>query len=96
MASFAVVREQGGPWDFSRPLREQEQWAEHAAFMEALVADGFVVLGGPLAGGPRVLLLVEAGSEAEIEARLAEDPWTPMGLLRTVSVEPWEILLRSD
>ena len=28
-----------------------------------------------------------------VEARFAEDPWRPMGLLRTTIVEPWEILL---
>ena len=95
MAYFAVMRERGGPWDFSLTLREQEQWVEHAAFMEALVDGGFVVLGGPFADGVRVLLIVDAESETEIEARLAEDPWTPMGLLRTLSIERWEILLGS-
>jgi hypothetical protein len=38
--------------DASRPMRQQEQWAEHApqhaAFMDALADDGFVILGGPL------------------------------------------------
>ena len=95
MACFAVIRERGGPWDFSLTLREQEQWAEHAVFMEALVDEGFVVLGGPFADGLRVLLIVEAESEAQIEARLADDPWTPMGLLRTLSIDRWEILLRA-
>jgi uncharacterized protein YciI len=94
MTYYAVIRERGGPWDFSRTLREQERWVEHAAFMEALVEDGFVVLGGPLADGVRVLLIVDAESESEIEARLAEDPWTPMGMLRTLTIERWEILLR--
>jgi hypothetical protein len=34
-----------------------------------------------------------AESEQAIEARLADDPWTPLRLLRTASVECWEILL---
>ena len=34
-----------------------------------------------------------AESEQAIEARLADDPWTPMGLLRIARVERWEILL---
>jgi len=29
----------------------------------------------------------------EIDARLADDPWTPMGMLRIARVERWEILL---
>jgi len=34
-------------------------------------------------------------AQEEIEARFAADPWTPMKLLRLVSIEPWEILLRA-
>ena len=44
---FAVRLERGGPWDWSRDLREQDGWNEHARFMDSLVDDGFVVLGGP-------------------------------------------------
>jgi uncharacterized protein YciI len=90
---FAVTRELGPAWSPSVPMREQEGWDEHAAFMEDLVDDGFVVLGGPLGDGSRTLLMVHASSEEEIEARLATDPWTPAGLLRVAKVEPWEILL---
>jgi uncharacterized protein YciI len=93
MSCFAVIREGGPRWDRARPLREQEAWNEHADFMDALAEDGFVVLGGPLAGGPTTLLVVNADSEAEIRRRLDGDPWTPMGLLTIRSVEPWEILL---
>jgi len=90
---FAVIRERGEAWDGSRSMPEQEKWAEHAAFMNALADDGFVVLGGPVGDGARILLIVDAESEEAIHARLAADPWTPMGLLRTVTVERWEILL---
>jgi uncharacterized protein YciI len=91
---YAVTRERGGNWDASLAMREQERWDQHAAFMDALVDDGFAVLGGPLGDGERRFLLVfDAESEEEIEARLADDPWTPTGLLRITSVEPWEILL---
>ena len=96
MASyFAVTREQGDRWVASRGLREQEKWDEHAAFMEALAADGFVVLGGPLGDGRRFLLIIEAESDDEIRARLADDPWTPMGLLSIAKIEPWDVLLRT-
>jgi uncharacterized protein YciI len=74
-------------------MPEQEKWAEHAAFMNALADDGFVVLGGPLDDGARVLLIIDADSEGAIQTRLAADPWTPMGLLRIAKVERWEILL---
>jgi len=77
-------------------MRQQEQWDEHAAFMDALVDEGFVILGGPLGAGKNVLLIIAAESEQAIERRLADDPWTSMGLLRTVSIEPWEILLKAN
>jgi len=66
---------------------------KHAAFMNALAEDGFVVLGGPLGDGARILLIIDADSEGAIQTRLAADPWTPMGLLRIAKVERWEILL---
>jgi len=48
---YAVIRERGQVWDTSREMREQERWDEHAAFMEALVDEGLIVLGGPLGDG---------------------------------------------
>jgi hypothetical protein len=77
-------------------MREQERWDDHAAFMDGLASDGFIVLGGPLGDGSRFMHVVDATGEPEIEERLAEDPWTPMGLLRLASVEPWKILLARD
>jgi uncharacterized protein YciI len=96
MGRFAVIREAGPGWDASRSLREQEAWEEHAAFMNALDDEGFVVIGGPLDGGPKTLLVVDAPGEEEIRRRLGEDPWAPLGLLTVASVESWEILLGSE
>ena len=76
-------------------MRAQALWAEHAAFMEALAAEGFVVLGGPLGRGEEILLVIDSASEDAIRARFAEDPWSESGLLEVVSVEPWTILLDS-
>jgi uncharacterized protein YciI len=96
MGRFAVIREAGPAWDAAKSLRDQVAWEEHAAFMNALDQEGFIVIGGPVGGGPRTLLMVEAQSEAEIRRRLGEDPWEPLGLLTVASVEPWEILLGSE
>jgi uncharacterized protein YciI len=90
---FAVVRERGGPWDWARPMEEQDEWREHARYMNELADEGFIVLGGPVGDLKRVLLAVEAEDEEEIHARLAADPWTASGMLRTVSVEQWTIRL---
>ena len=90
---MAVRRIRGPAWDASLPMRGQAQWAEHAAFMNTLAAEGFVVLGGPLGSGEEVLLIVNASDETTVRARLAADPWTSSGLLDIKAVEPWTILL---
>jgi uncharacterized protein len=93
MAYFVLTREPGPSWDHARPMREQDDWDAHARFMDGLVDDGFVLLGGPVGDGTRFLHIVRAQSEREVKDRLAEDPWTPTERLRTASIEPWEILL---
>jgi uncharacterized protein YciI len=93
VAFFAVTMESGPSWDRSRDRREQDAWDEHAAFMDGLVDDGFIVLGGPIGDGERTMHAIEAADEREIEARFAADPWAPMGLLRIAKIEPWTIWL---
>ena len=91
---FAVYEEPGPGWDTARPRREQDGWDEHAAFMDALVEDGFVVLGGPLGEGRFVLLAVDSDDEAAVRARLAADPWlVEGGVLQISRIEPWTIFL---
>ena len=90
---FAVRLERGGPWNWSRDLREQEGWEEHARFMDALVDEGFIVLGGPLDGEREVLHAISAASEDDVRRRLAEDNWAQSGMLTIKSVQPWTILL---
>jgi hypothetical protein len=34
-------------------MREQDDWDAHAGFMDGLVDDGFVLLGGPVGDGMR-------------------------------------------
>ncbi len=85
----------GAAWAASRPLEEQADWSDHAAFMDALVAEGFVLLGGPLEGTSNVLLVIRAENEAEIRRRLGADPWMRNDLLRVANVTPWELRLGS-
>jgi uncharacterized protein YciI len=89
-----VVRERGPRWDAGRGMREQDGWEDHAAFMDGLAAERFVLLGGPIGDGERrFLLVVDAPDEAAIVARLDADPWTPAGMLRVVEIQPWTLLL---
>lgn len=95
VANFAVRLVHGPGWDPSRQIRDQEGWGEHAAFMDALVEDGFVILGGPVGDGEQTLHVVEAADENDVRARLAEDPWALAGLLRIGTIEPWALWLDS-
>jgi uncharacterized protein YciI len=93
MRWFLVTRARGPRFDHSRRLEEQEQWVEHADFMNALEREGFVVLGGPVLGTDDALLVVRASDAQEVERRLAVDPWTRNELLRIASIREWQIRL---
>ncbi len=99
MSLFAVIRKAGPAWT-AGGIYEQPAVNEHAAFMNALADDGFVLFGGPLAGSEegrvRVLLVVDAEIEADIHSRLADDPWMHTEQLVTVSVERWTILVGAE
>ena len=94
---FLVERAKGPSWDHSRPRREQDGWTEHAAFMDALSEQGFVILVGPIGEGDghNALLVVAAADEAAVRARLAEDPWGE-DMLATESIRPWSVLIGAD
>ena len=74
-------------------MREQVGWDEHARSMDNLVAEGFVLLAGPLEGDRKVLWIVEAASEKAIRLRMAEDPWAANAMLSPVSIERWTVVL---
>jgi uncharacterized protein YciI len=90
---FHVVVHRSGPaWDPALRLEDQSGWAAHASFMDGLVEEGFIVLGGPLSDEHRVVHVVEAESEDEVRATLARDPWSETHLV-VAAIEPWTIRL---
>ena len=92
---FAVTRSFGPGWNPSLPLEQQQDWRVHADFMNALKAEGFVLLGGPLVGTSDVLLIIRAGDEEAIRARLADDCWAVKDLLRITRILLWNLRLGS-
>jgi uncharacterized protein YciI len=91
---FHVVLRQAGPqWLRGKPMEEQAGWQEHAAFMNALVDEGFIVLGGPVSDDGRVVHAVEAESEDAVRATWARDPWSETHLVID-SIESWTIRLQ--
>jgi uncharacterized protein YciI len=76
-------------------MRDQKGWPEHAVFVDALADERFVILGGPLGNyrKHRAMLILDAPNEEILRKRLAADPWMRDGVLRTIEIYPWEILL---
>jgi uncharacterized protein YciI len=89
---LVVLRRAGPEWDPSKPMEEQVGWDGHAAFMDQLVDDGFLVLGGPLEDGVRTAHAVEAATAAAIRKVFARDPWSESHLL-VDSIDEWTIRL---
>ena len=100
MNLFAVTREAGPGWTDGKGAFEQPAVNDHAAFMNNLADEGFVLFAGPLAGSEsdriRVLLIADAGSETDIHRRLADDPWASTQRVVTTSVEPWSLLVGAE
>jgi uncharacterized protein YciI len=93
MPTFHVIVHRSGPeWNHGAPIEGQSGWEAHAEFMDGLVEQGFIVLGGPLFDEFRVVHVVEAGSEEEVRATLARDPWSETHL-HVAAVEPWTLRL---
>jgi hypothetical protein len=90
---FAVLRTRGPAWKDRVPMDEQVDWRPHADFMNDLQRRCIALLAGPLRGTRNVLLVFQAESEAEVEARLAQDCWSMNGLLQTLWIRPWGLRL---
>ena len=94
---FIVISSAGPNRDPSKGTREQPFWDEHAAFIDDLVDQGFIFMGGPLVdetGLPRgALLIVNADDENEVRENLKNDPWFERGILKVASINRWEIFI---
>jgi uncharacterized protein YciI len=95
--TFVTLSSAGPNHDPSKRTRDQPFWDEHAAFIDRLVDEAFILMGGPLldaAEMPRgALLIVNAENENEVREKLKSDPWFERGILKLESVERWQIFI---
>ena len=92
---FAVLRDYGPAFVPGQLLEAQPGWAAHARFMDDLASEGVVLLAGPLGDAEDALLIMRADDAAQIERRLADDPWTANRVLRTRRIAPWTLRIGS-
>ena len=90
---FLAISSAGPSRDFSKGTREQAFWDEHAHFIDQLVDDGFILMGGPLVDEGGSLLIFNAQDENEVRQKLKNDPWAKHGILKLESVKRWEIFI---
>jgi uncharacterized protein YciI len=95
--TFLAISSVGPNRDSLKGTREQPFWDEHAEFIDRLVDEGFILMGGPLvdeAGMPHgALLIVKAEDENEVREKLKKDPWFMRGILKLESIKRWEIFI---
>jgi uncharacterized protein YciI len=91
--TFVVISSAGPNRDPSKGTREQPLWDEHAAFIDQLVADGFIFMGGPFVDEGGSMLMVNADDENEVREKLRNDPWMKYGVLKLESVKRWQVFI---
>jgi uncharacterized protein YciI len=74
-------------------MREQDGWNDHAAYMDGIFDEGWLLLAGPIEGDRETMWVVEAGSEGEIRERMKQDPWSANGMLTPTKFERWDIVM---
>jgi uncharacterized protein YciI len=92
---FLAYSTAGSQRDLTKDAREQSHWDEHAAFIDGLVAEGFIQLGGPLDEEGGGFLVILAHTEDEARERLRHDPWYAYEILSLVWVKRWCIFIDS-
>ena len=91
--TFVAISSAGPNRDFSKGTREQPFWDEHAAFIDQLVAEGFILMGGPLVDEGGSLLIFNAEDENEVREKMKNDPWLKQGILKQESIKRWQIFI---
>ena len=95
--TFIAISSAGPNRDQSKGTRQQPFWDEHAAFIDQLVAERFILMGGPFVDEAEIphgaLLIVSAEDENEVLNRLKNDPWFEKGILKLESVRRWQIFI---
>ncbi|MEJ0019431.1 MAG: YciI family protein [Acetobacteraceae bacterium] len=96
MAQFLVTLYDGT--DAEAPARRQATRPTHLAGLTANVAAGKLVFGGPIFGETQQpvgsFLLVDCADRAELDAIIANDPYTKGNVWQRVEVKPVRLVVQ--
>jgi len=91
--TFVVISSAGPNRDLSKDTRKQPFWDEHAEFIDRLVAEGSILMGGPLVDEGGSLLIFNADDENEVREKLKNDLWSEHGILKLETIKRWQIFI---
>lgn len=61
----------------------------HVEYLKALIADGTVLAAGPRSDVPGGVLLFAETTDQDLAELIANDPFTPAGVLATTTIIDW-------
>jgi uncharacterized protein YciI len=89
-----IVRFVAGPaWERGEPVREQPGWDAHAEWVDALVEQGTMVMGGPFTDNLGTMILLEGVDEADAARLVATDPFIHNGVFVLDEIREWTIFV---
>lgn len=91
--TFLVISRARSNRDHAKGAREQAFWDEHGAFIDALVEEGFILLGGPLVDEGGAMMVIRAVDEDDARSKLHHDPWYEHEILKLDSIKRWDIFI---
>ena len=91
METYFVLRRRGAGFDPAAPVEGQPDWDGHAACMIRLAKAGRLLFSGPYGDREGALLIFRGEDAAQVEAWVAEDPWTDSAVLVTERIARWDV-----
>jgi uncharacterized protein YciI len=91
-----VVRIKAGPaWTDGSPPEAQPGWDKHEIFVDALVDQGTIVMGGPLSDYSGSIVIFEGIARDAARALMDQDPFVRNGVFIVEEVLEWTVYVDS-
>jgi uncharacterized protein YciI len=74
-------------------VREQPDWDTHADFVDALIARGTFVMGGPFSDNSGSMSLLEGIDADEARRILEDDPFMKNGVFVLEEIREWDVFV---